>query len=102
MAIELTNVDFDEQIKGSVPVLVDFWAPWCGPCRSQGPILDALEKETEGELKVCKVNVDDEQEIARRFGVMSIPTLIVFKDGEVAGKAVGVQSAAALKKLAGI
>ncbi len=73
-----------------IPVLVDFWAPWCGPCQAQGPILDELAGETEGKAKIMKVNVDENTELASQYSVMSIPALKVFKNGEVVEELVGV------------
>lgn len=90
--LHVKTADFEQEvIKSEVPVLVDFWASWCGPCRMVGPIIDEIAKERDGKLKVCKVDVDAETEIARKYGVMSIPTLIVFKDGAVADTMVGAQ-----------
>lgn len=89
--MHLTKDNFDS-ITSSGLVLVDFWAEWCGPCRMQAPILDQLEEEIGSKVKVCKLNVDDHPDIARRFGVFSIPTIITFRDGEQINKAVGVQS----------
>jgi len=91
-----------EVLKSDVPVVVDFWAPWCGPCRMQGPILDQLDKEMDGKMKVVKVNVDEEGELAMTFGVQSIPTLLFYKDGKVVDKAIGVRDANAVKKALGL
>lgn len=92
-----------EVLKSSVPVVVDFWAAWCGPCRMQGTILEQLDKEISADqAKIVKVNVDEEGELAGTFGVQSIPTLLFYKDGKVVNKAVGVRDAAALKKALGI
>ncbi|MBZ4673584.1 MAG: thioredoxin [Spirochaeta sp.] len=91
-----------EVLKSDVPVVVDFWAPWCGPCRMQGPILEQLDKEMNGKMKVIKVNVDEEGELAMTFGVQSIPTLLFYKDGKVVNKAIGVRDASAVKKALGL
>ena len=81
--VEVKDSDFEQVVlKSDVPVVVDFWAPWCGPCRMVAPVLEEVAKEDAGKVKVCKVNVDDEQESARRHGIMSIPTVMFFKDGE--------------------
>lgn len=100
----VTNNNFEELVtkSQSVPVLLDFWAAWCGPCRMQGPVLDELEKETEGKAVIGKVNVDEEGVLAERFQVSSIPTLILLKDGQVAGRVVGYQNKAQLKEFIGL
>jgi len=90
--VNLTDTTFDEEIKASdEPVLVDFWAEWCGPCKMIAPTLEEISKDFAGRLKVAKLNVDDAQNTARRFEVMSIPTLILFKDGEVRLRIVGAK-----------
>lgn len=92
--LTITKANFNELVLSSdVPVLVDFWAAWCGPCRALTPTIEELAQEATG-FKVGKINVDDEPELASSFNVMSIPTLLVFKDGKVTNKAVGVQTKA--------
>ena len=89
-AAAVTTADFDtEVLQADVPVLVDFWAVWCGPCRRVGPEVDAVADQLEGKAKVMKVNVDEEPDIAARYGVQSIPTLIIFKEGKVVDQMVG-------------
>ena len=85
-------------VKGT-PVLVDFWAPWCGPCQMQGPILDELSSSIGGKAKIFKVNVDDNNDLASQYGIMSIPALKVFKDGEVVEEMVGVHDKNALMEV---
>jgi thioredoxin 1 len=95
--LTLTDSTFDEEVKSSsTPVVVDFWAEWCGPCKTIAPILDEIATEQAGQLTVAKLNVDDNPEIARRFDVMSIPTLIVFREGEPAKRLVGSMGKARL------
>ncbi len=93
----LTDATFDEVVSGSTePVVVDFWAEWCGPCKMIAPILDEIAEEQAGKLKIAKLNVDEASDVARRFEVMSIPTLIVFQDGAPAKRIVGAKGKAAL------
>ena len=88
----------DEVIKNEQPVLVDFWAPWCAPCRIVSPIIEELAKEYEGKLKVGKVNVDENQNSASRFGIMSIPSILIFKNGQPVKTMIGAQSKENFKK----
>lgn len=89
---EFTDANFQSEVLDSEqPVLVDFWAPWCGPCRFVGPTIDELAAQFEGRVKVGKLNVDENQEAAGRFGIHSIPAVLLFKDGEVVEKLIGVQ-----------
>ena len=90
MAVEITDANFADTVQSGV-TLVDFWAPWCGPCLMQGPIVGKIAEAYEGKATVGKLNVDDNIETARTFGVMSIPTVIVFKDGEKVEQFIGVQ-----------
>jgi len=103
-AMELTADNFQaEVIEGDVPVLVDFWATWCGPCLAVAPVIDELASEYEGKLKVGKVDVDAQQQLAADFGVRSIPTLLIFKDGKMAEQIVGaVPKSQLVEKLQGV
>jgi len=90
MALEITDANFDEVVlKSDKPVLLDFWAEWCGPCRMVGPVVDELAKEYEGQAVVGKVNVDENPNISIKFGIRNIPALLYFKNGEVVDKQVG-------------
>ncbi|MBE2181179.1 MAG: thioredoxin [Chthoniobacterales bacterium] len=96
--LQLNDTNFDSEInKGATPVLVDFWAPWCGPCRMIAPVLDKIADDTVGQAVVAKVNVDEAPGVASRFHVSSIPTLLFFKNGEVREQVVGLQGEADLK-----
>jgi len=88
--VDVTDQNFSDEVKSGT-VLVDFWAPWCGPCKMIAPVLEELDNEIGDKLKIAKLNVDNNPETAGRFGVMSIPTLMVFKDGEMVSKMVGFQ-----------
>jgi thioredoxin 1 len=93
----LTDATFDETIGASAePVVVDFWAEWCGPCKMIAPILDEIARENAGKVTIAKLNVDENPDLAMRFNVMSIPTLLVFKNGEVAKRLVGAKGKGAL------
>ena len=90
--LELTNETFDEEIGASeLPLIVDFWAEWCGPCRMVAPVLEQIASENEGKVSLAKLNVDDAPAVAQRFGIMSIPTLMVFKDGAAKKRIVGAK-----------
>lgn len=96
-AIKITKENFEaEVINSDKPVLLDFWADWCGPCRMVGPIVDEVAKEAADVAKVGKVNVDEEPELAAKYNIMSIPTLVVIKNGDVAAKSVGAKSKQAI------
>lgn len=89
----VTDANFDSEVmKATIPVLVDFWAVWCGPCQVQGPIVEALAKELDGKVKVGKMDVDQNPHTAQKFGIMSIPTLMIFHGGAVVKQFIGVQS----------
>ena len=103
MAIQVTEATFEQEVlKSDKPVLVDFWAEWCGPCHAVAPVLDKIVAERKDELKLVKVNIDQEQALSLKYGVMSIPTMILFKDGEPAAAAVGAQPKSALERSLGL
>lgn len=90
--MKITSENFEKEVLNSeVPILVDFFATWCSPCKMMSPVVEELEKEMEGKAKVYKIDTDEEQNLAIKYGIMSIPTFIVFKNGEVANKAVGMR-----------
>ncbi len=93
--IELTVENFDEIVNNGIS-LVDFWAPWCGPCRMIAPVIDELANDFEGKANICKVNTDEQQDLAVKFGVRSVPTILFMKDGEIVDQVIGAQSKQAL------
>lgn len=98
--IVLTKDNFEQEVlKSDKPILVDFWAPWCGPCRAVAPVMDELAEVFDGKAKIGKINVDDESELATRFRIMSIPTVMLYKNGEVAEKVIGARSKEEFSKL---
>ncbi len=98
--IQLTDANFEQEVvKSGIPVLVDFWAPWCGPCRMIGPVIEELAKEYDGRIKVCKLNTDENPETASRFQISAIPTILFFKGGKMVKDAVGLQPREELKKI---
>ncbi|MFA6094091.1 MAG: thioredoxin [Elusimicrobiota bacterium] len=98
--LQLTDANFEQEVlKSPQPVLVDFWAPWCGPCRMLSPLIDELAKEYAGKVRVGKVNTDDHPDVAGRFNISAIPTLMLFKGGKVVEQMVGAQSKADIKRV---
>ena len=97
--VTLTATNFDEETRNGSPILVDFWAEWCGPCRMVAPVLEQLAKDYAGKARVGKVNVDDHSNLASRYGVMSIPTLLIFKQGKVVEQFIGSTTRDVLAKL---
>lgn len=98
--LKITRENFENEVmKSNIPVLIDFWAPWCGPCQMMGPIIEQLAEEYEGKAKVGKVNVDEEGELSQAFGVISIPTIVLVKDGKVVKQAVGARPKAEVEAM---
>jgi thioredoxin len=103
MATTVTEQSFEgEVLQSDKPVIVDFWAEWCGPCHAVAPVLDRIVEESNGDLKLVKVNIDEQPALSQRYGVQSIPTMILFKDGEPAAAAIGAQPKPALEKALGL
>ncbi|MBA3365554.1 MAG: thioredoxin [Actinobacteria bacterium] len=103
MPTAATESSFEQEVLGSdKPVIVDFWAEWCGPCHAVAPVLDRIAEERGDEIKVVKVNIDEEQGLAQRYGIFSIPTIILFRDGQPAAQAVGAQPKQALERSLGL
>ncbi len=103
MEIKVTAANFEQEVlKSDIPCIVDFWATWCGPCRMLGPLLTEIANANEGKLKVCKVNVDEEPQLAQQFGIMSIPLVILFKNGQPVRQSLGYRPRAALEAELGI
>ena len=99
MEVEANDKNFKKEVlESKIPVLVDFWAEWCGPCQMIAPTINTVAKEYKGKLKVCKLNVDEAPQIASEYNIMSIPTLVIFNKGEEAGKIIGVVSKPELKE----
>ena len=103
MTTAVTEQSFeDEVLQSDKPVIVDFWAEWCGPCHAVAPVLDRIVQESNGDLKLVKVNIDEQPALSQRYGVQSIPTMILFKNGEPAAAAIGAQPKPALEKALGL
>lgn len=96
MALEITDANFDEIVKGDKPVVIDFWAEWCGPCRMVGPVIEELATEYEGKVAIGKVDIDNNDGVVSQFGIRNIPTILFFKGGEVVDKHVGAANKSVL------
>jgi len=100
MSMQITEKNFKQEVlESDKPVLIDFWASWCAPCRMLSPVIDEIAEEKGEEIKVCKINVDEEPSLAQKYNVMSIPTLIVIKNGKVINVSVGVKSKQSIEKM---
>ena len=100
MTMEVTDATFEAEVLNSdIPVIIDFWAPWCGPCRAMGPVIDELASEFEGQVKIVKMNVDENSASPSKYGIRAIPTLIMFKDGEVVDQTTGAVSKSTIKDM---
>jgi thioredoxin 1 len=103
MSTAVTEATFEQEVlQSDTPVIVDFWAEWCGPCHAVSPVLDRIAEERQGKVKLVKVNIDEEQGLARRFGIASIPTIVLFKDGAPAAAVIGAQPKGSIEKGLGL
>src|SRR6187455_2014905 len=103
MALDVTEATFEQEVlESETPVIVDFWAEWCGPCHAVAPVLDKIVEERNGEVKLVKVNIDEERALAERYGIVSIPTMVLFRDGEPSATAIGAQPKGALERSLGL
>ena len=103
MSTAVTETSFEEEVlQSDKPVIVDFWAEWCGPCHAVSPVLDKIVEERDNDLKLVKVNIDEEPSLAQKYGIVSIPTIILFREGEPAAAAIGAQPKSTLEKSLGL